>query len=151
LSENEVRRDKEHIYVNLYKAINMNSTIYKTFTASLTIGSIRGYSKKRISNPEFKVALLGTQQKIYESFNIGLSAKLSPCEILFLGQEEPSFELQFIQYPKFPHDESLLKKAIIKFTELMMITLDQNRVVIVFTDETVMLEQSEIIDPEIKL
>jgi hypothetical protein len=91
------------------------------------------------------------QREIYEEFNIGLSAKISSCEILFLGQEEPSIELQFIQYPKFLHEEFLLKKAIVKLTELMMIELEQNRVVIVFTDEIIMLEQSNEIDPNIQL
>jgi hypothetical protein len=129
----------------------MNSILCKTFRAKVTIGLFRGYSDETISVPEFKKALLKAQQNIKERYNIELSVKLSPCEILFLGQEEPSVELQFIQYPKFPHEESLLKKAIVKFTELIMIELEQNRVVIVFTDETIMLEQSNAIDPHIQL
>jgi hypothetical protein len=32
-----------------------------------------------------------------------------------------------------------------------MLQLQQNRVVIIFTDETIMLEQSDTIDPNIKL
>jgi hypothetical protein len=129
----------------------MNSINCKTFTATATIGLIRGYSKQSISLAEFNSVLLTAQQKIHEQFNISLSAKVTQCEILFLGQEEPSLELQFIQYPKFPQEESVLKKAIVELIELMMMELDQNRVVIVFTDETVMLEQSDIIDPNIKL
>jgi hypothetical protein len=38
--------------------------------------------------------------------------------------EEPSMELQFIQYPK-PHEEAELKKELIIRTELMMIELEQ--------------------------
>lgn len=123
----------------------------KTFTASVTIGLFRGYSKKSISQPEFKKALLKAQQTIKADYKIELSVKLTPCEILFLGQEEPSMELQFIQYPKFPHEESALKKAIVALIKQMMTELEQNRVVIVFSDETIMLEQSEAIDPNIKL
>ena len=129
----------------------MNSVTSKTFTAQITIGLFRGYSKKLISELELKKALLKGQEHIKASYKIELSAKLSPCEILFLGQEEPSMELQFIQYPKFLHEESAIKKALITLTELMMIELEQNRVVIVFTDETIMLEQSDSIDPNIKL
>ena len=70
---------------------------------------------------------------------------------MFLGQEEPSIELTFIQYPKFQKEEKELKKAIIDLIEGMMIKLAQNRVVIVFTDETIMLEKSDKIDPNIKL
>jgi hypothetical protein len=129
----------------------MNSVTYKTFTAQITIGLFWGYSKKTISELEFKRALLKGQEHIKTQYKIELSAKLSRCKILFLGQEEPSMELQFIQYPKFPHEESELKKALITLTKLVMIELKQNRVVIVFTDETIMLEQSDIIDPNIKL
>jgi hypothetical protein len=129
----------------------MRTTICKTFTAKLTIGLNKGYSNELISIEEFKEALLEAQQKIKSVYEIVLSAKLTPCEILFLGQEEPSMELQFIQYPKFPQEESVLKKAIIELTKLLMITLEQNRVVIVFTDETIMLEQSAEIDPNIKI
>lgn len=129
----------------------MNYEKCKTFTAKLTIGLNKGYLNELISIEEFKEALLEAQQKIKSNFNIALSAKLIPCEILFLGMEEPSIELQFIQYPKFPVEEPELKKAILELTKLLMIKLEQNRVVIVFTDETIMLEQSDEIDPNIKI
>ncbi len=128
----------------------MNSSSIKTFTAKVTIGLFKGYSKELISIEVFKEVLLEAQQKIKTDINIALSAKLIPCEILFLGQEEPSMELQFIQYPKFSQKESVLKEAIVELTKLLMIKLEQNRVVVVFTDETVMLEQSAEIDPNIK-
>lgn len=129
----------------------MNSVSCKTFTAQITIGLFRGYTKKSIPESEFKEALLKVQKHIKVQYKIALSAKLSRCEIFFLGQDEASMELQFIQYPKFPHEESLLKKAIVELTALMMIELEQNRVVIVFLDETIMLERSEAIDPDIQL
>lgn len=128
----------------------MNISSIKTYRAKVTIGLFKGYSRELISSEEFRYALLEAQQKIKSEYDIALSAKLIPCEILFLGQEEPSIELQFIQYPKFPVEEAELKKAIIALTEFVMIKLEQNRVVIVFTDETIMLEQSENIDPKIK-
>ena len=129
----------------------MNTTICKTFTAKLTFGLVRGYSKKRILISEFKTALLKAQVSIKERYNVELSVKATRCEVLFLGQTEPSMELQFIQYPKFPQEETALKKAIIALTELIMTKLEQNRVVVVFTDETIMLEKSDAIDPKIQL
>lgn len=129
----------------------MNSINCKTFTASTTIGLNRGYEQSTISIIEFKAVLLKAQQKIVNEYKIGLSAKISSCEILFLGQEEPSVELEFIQYPKFIQEESILKKAIIRLIEMMMYELEQNHVVVIFTDETIMLEQSEEIDPRIQL
>jgi len=129
----------------------MNLLSFKTFTAQMTIGLFRGYSNKSISIPEFKNALLKAQENIKALYKIELSAKITRCEILFLGQEEPSVDLQFIQYPKFPQEESALKKAIVDLTEQLMKELEQNRVVIVFSDETIMLEQSGAIDPKIQL
>jgi len=129
----------------------MNTVLCKTFTAKVAIGLFRGYYGEKIPISEFKKTLLKAQGTIKAQLNIELSAKLTPCEILFLGQQEPSMELQFIQYPKFPHEESDLKKAIVALTELMMLELEQNRVVIVFTDETIMLEQTKAIDPNIQL
>lgn len=129
----------------------MNIVKIKTFTANATIGLIQEYSKNRIPLTKFKEALLNAQQNIYQHYTIGLSVKVSTSEILFLGQAEPSIDLQFIQYPKFPQEEALLKNAIVKCIEILMLQLQQNRVVIVFTDETIMLEQTDTIDPNIKL
>jgi len=129
----------------------MKKTIYKTFIAQITIGLYKEYSKERFSLVEFKKALDFAQRKIKSEYNIALSVKVTLCEIVFLGQEEPSVNLQFIQYPKFPQEVSVLKKAIVKLTELLMLKMKQNRVVIVFTDETIMLEQSDAIDPNITL
>lgn len=129
----------------------MNTVFCTTFTAKATIGLYRGYSNKRISVSEFKRALLHAQESIQAQHQIALSGQVSRCEILFLGQEEPAMELQFIQYPKFPHEESALKKAITTLIQLLMLELEQNRVVIVFTNETLMLEQADAIDPRIRL
>ena len=123
----------------------------KTFTAQVTIGLQKKYSTEIIPLNIFKEKLLKTQQTILEKYNVELSTKIRLCEIIFLGQDESSVELEFIQYPKFPQKESVLKNAIVELTELMMIELDQNRVVIVFSDETIMLEQSDAIDPNIQL
>lgn len=129
----------------------MNSIKNKTFIGSASIGLVRGYSKISISISEFKAALLKAQKQIYEQYEIGLSVKLTHSEILFLGQEEPSIDVQIIQYPKFPQTEETLKIVFIALIQMMMLELEQNRVVIVFTDETIMLEQSEAIDPTIQL
>ena len=43
------------------------------------------------------------------------------------------------------------KLGVIRFIETLMVELEQNRVVIVFHDETIMLEQSDIIDPKINI
>jgi hypothetical protein len=122
----------------------------KTFTANAVMGLLRGYSSEAITLTEFKSVLLSAQTEIFQKYGIGLSIKLSTTEIFFLGQNEPSIDVQIIQYPKFPQPEETLKKAFIQLIEIMMQELEQNRVVIVFPDETIMMEQSESIDPNIQ-
>jgi hypothetical protein len=123
----------------------------KTFTAQVTIGLYKGYSKELVSQKVLKEELVIAQRAAKEQYGVLLSTKIRTCEIVFLGQEEPAVELEFIQYPKFQQEEELLKKAIVSLTEMILITLEQNRVVIVFKDETIMIEQNNEIDPTIKL
>jgi hypothetical protein len=129
----------------------MNTVSVKTFTANFTLGLKVGYTDKLNSLDEVREALTESQQQIKAQTGIGLSAKLTVCEIVFLGQSEPSVEISLLQYPKFPADEKLLKQAILQLASLMMEKLQQNRTVIVFQDETIMLEKGEEIDPAIIL
>lgn len=122
-----------------------------TFNVQATIGLIKGYSNELIPISEFKTALLIAQKQIKKELDVILSTKITLCEIVCLGQEEPSVTLDFIQYPKFIVEEAVLKQAIIRLIEILMNLLLQNRVVIVFPDKTIMLEQSEAIDPNITL
>lgn len=129
----------------------MNSISCKTFTAQVTIGLVKGYSGKKITMGVFKDELLKAQIEIKAKHNVLLSAKIRTCEIVFLGQDEPSIELEFIQYPKFQFEEEALKLAIVSLTEILMIKLEQNRVVLIFQEETIMLEKNKDIDPSIKI
>lgn len=127
----------------------MNRISVKTFTAHFTLGLCTGYSDKVINIETLKQILTEGQEKVKEESKFYLSAKLSPCQIVFLGQDEPSMEIQFIQYPKFPVEVKALKAAITDLAIFMLEKLEQNRTVIVFQDETVMLEQTSEIDPKI--
>lgn len=129
----------------------MNIVTCKTFRANITVGLHKGYTNDLISWQIFKNEITKVQQLVKDKFNIVLSAKIYQCEIVCLGQEEPSATIEFIQYPKFQIEEEKLKNAILYFTEQLQTILEQNRVVIVFNDETIMLEKSSNIDPAIKL
>jgi hypothetical protein len=66
------------------------------------------------------------------------------------GQIEPHIILNFINYPKFPVKIEILKKEVEELTKQLMIEFKQNRTIIEYLDETLMLEQTEDIDPRIK-
>lgn len=121
----------------------------KTFHAKAVLGLQKGYSNELISIENFKTNLLKAQKKIVDKFGVGLSIQLTPCTIFFLGQDEPSISLEIIQYPKFPQPEPILKETFIQLIADMMIELEQNRTVIQFLDETIMLEQTDTINHKI--
>ena len=58
-------------------------------------------------------------------------------------------KLEFINYPKFPLEIEAFKEEIIKLGSHLLNKMRQNRTVIVFPDETIMLEIDEAIDPRI--
>ncbi len=67
------------------------------------------------------------------------------------GQEEPHVKLEFIKYPRFEMEPSLLKNEIQKLTEYLMSEFGQNIIVIVYHDEIVMIENNASIDPRISI
>jgi hypothetical protein len=129
-------------------------TITKTsihpFSAQITFGLERGYTQALIPKESIVNFLQDYQQKLLKNKCIALSASVSECDIVFGGKVEPHLKLNFINYPKFPLEENLLKETIEELTKALMKEFDQNRVVIEYLDETVMFEISEEIDPRIK-
>lgn len=129
----------------------MNIVECKTQTAKIVIGLQKGYSKIITSNNELKDAITKVQHEIKNHYGVLLSAKLTNCDIIFLGQEEKSVTLEFIQYPKFLSEEKKWVEAVISFTKKLMAILEQNRTVIVFQDKTIMIENTDEIDPTIDI
>lgn len=130
--------------------INVNTVTAPTWKASVTMGRNIGYSNELILIDEITETIAIVQQEIANQLKVKLSAKLTQCIIVFAGQKEHSVTLDFIQYPKFLYEESKLKEAVLQFTMKLMVRFNQNRIVVVFLDETIMLEQSDTIDPKIK-
>ena len=133
------------------KTITMKQINCKTFTSTLTIGLCRGYTNELISWQVFKDEITKVQQVVKSELNVLLSVKIYQCEIVCLGQDEPSVTIEFIQYPKFQYEENVLKNAILFFTNMLQNNLNQNRVVVVFQNETIMLENNNEIDPSINI
>lgn len=127
----------------------MNIITNLTFTASFAIGKQIGYTKQFFEKPKLIIYLQEVQQTQISERNIYLSACISECEIIMSGQIEPHFKLEFINYPKFPLSLEKFKHEVEIVTKFLMEKLKQNRIVIVFQDETKMLENNERIDPRI--
>ncbi|MCD6347912.1 MAG: hypothetical protein J7L96_10875 [Bacteroidales bacterium] len=122
-----------------------------SFSCSITIGLNRGYSDDVITDQELLESIEHAQRLTANRTNIQLSVKITPCSIVFLGQNEPSVTISCINYPKFPQETKELKDAVLLLATTLMSSLNQNRIVLEFPDETVMFEESDEIDPNIKL
>jgi len=132
---------------NSYKSMSIIRT--KSFQATITIGLELGYTKE-VYGKNFLIKELQVYQKRrIDEAGIYLSASVSECSIVLSGQNEPHVRLEFINYPKFPLEVEVFKKEIIDLGTYLLNKMQQNRTVIIFSDETVMLEQNEAIDPRV--
>ncbi len=128
----------------------MNRTSTKPFPATITIGLQTGYTHKQINKCDVIAHLQNWQDELIHEKNLYLSVSVSDCQIVLSGQVEPHLKLSFINYPRFPLKEEVLKQEIEALTKSLIKSFKQNRVVIEYPDETVMFEDSPEIDPRIK-
>lgn len=133
------------------KKLNLKKVSIKPFSAKVTLGLEIGYTKKLIEKSEVIKSIQEYQDQLIKDKNLILSVSLSVCDIILSGQIEPHLNLNFINYPKFPLQEKTLKNEIENLTKYLMNEFEQNRVVIEYLDETIMFENSELIDPRIKI
>lgn len=129
----------------------MNKITTPTLKAEITIGLNRGYSDETWSLDKLKRTLRKAQELLKNDNGVLLSTKVTLCDIVFLGQDEPSVTISFINYPKFPVEKEPFKHGVIFITKRLMNELEQNRIVIVFNDETMMFEVDDKIDSLISL
>lgn len=127
----------------------MKTTELKTYSATITIGLHRGYSNILIDKKEVIKILQNYQNKLIIDKDIHLSASVSECLIVLSNQQEPHLKLDFINYPKFSFKEKVFKSEINALGKYLMNQFEQNRIVIVYHDKTVMFEIDDKIDHRI--
>lgn len=127
----------------------MERITIKPFSAVLTIGLELGYEKVKIAESEMIAYLQSYQDTLIKNKQIYLSASIANCTIVLSGQIEPHLKISFINYPKFELSPTVLKHEIEELSKQLMLTFKQNRVVIEYLDETIMLEKSAEVDPRI--
>ena len=130
--------------------MNVTKKSLKPFSAKVTLGLEIGYTERLIEKTKIIQHIQKIQNDLIKSKNIFLSVSISDTNIVMGGQIEPHIILNFINYPKFPVKIEILKKEIEELTKQLMIEFKQNRTIIEYLDETLMLEQTEDIDPRIK-
>lgn len=129
----------------------MKKITINTYKAEITLGLNKGYSESHWSLEDLKAQLTKAQAKLKVKNGTLLSAKVTLCNIVFLGQDEKSVTVSFINYPKFPLEKNTFKEGVLFVGQELMKELEQNRIVIVFDDETVMFEINSKLDSSIEL
>lgn len=130
-------------------SMKIKETKIKTFQASIFIGLEIGYTQKPIDENLVVQSLSELQKQLSEHKNLFLSAAVSKTVIVLNDHKEPHLKIDFVNYPKFPLEESIIKDEVVNIAKHLMKEFEQNRVLVVTTDETIMLEFSEDIDPRI--
>ena len=120
------------------------------FYGILTIGLEIGYEKVKIDATEIVTFIQAYQDDLIKNKQIYLSASIANCTIVLSGQVEPHLKISFINYPKFELPPAVLKFEIEELSRQLLLAFKQNRVVIEYLDEVIMLENSEEIDPRIQ-
>ena len=130
--------------------MKIKETKIKTFQASIFIGLEVGYTQKQIDENLVIESLSELQKQLSKEKDIYLSASISKTVIVLNNQKEKHLKINFINYPKFPLSEEIFKDEVLIIGKELMKQFEQNRILIIYTDETVMLEQSNEIDPRIR-
>ena len=129
--------------------MKIKETKIKTFQASIFIGLEIGYTQKQIDENLVIESISELQKQLSKAKDIYLSASVSKTLIILNNQKEPHLKIDFINYPKFPLSEEIFKDEVLIIGKELMKQFEQNRILIIYTDETVMMEQSNEIDPRI--
>lgn len=78
-----------HVPLNTY-TYAMPITRTEIFRAEITFGLQKGYSTEVIPLDDFKIKLENAQRQVDRERQIKLSGKVTPCLIIFAGQNEDS-------------------------------------------------------------
>lgn len=117
-----------------------------TFNATITIGLQKGYSNDLHTKESFIEAIQSYQKRVITEKNTYLSVCVLDCLIVLNNQLEPHLKIEFINYPKFPLEKDVFKSNVNSFGEFLMKKFEQNRIVILYDDETLMFEIEDKID-----
>jgi len=121
----------------------------KRFFATLTIGLRMGYTTEPIPIAAVYDELRRLQDQLIKEKQLYLSANCYESTIVLLGHREPHLNIKFINYPRFPIEEDIFKTEVKSLAGQLMKCLNQNRVLIEFDSEIIMIQESEWVDGRI--
>ena len=117
----------------------------KTYTAVIYCGFGKGYREISISNLEADIAEITALKIVKEYCNsVKLGVTFKRTRFVYVDGHEEGVEVGLINYPRFPSHPELIKVRAMTLAKLLMKELSQERVSVVCTDETIMLEREDV-------
>lgn len=106
-----------------------------TFTANIYLGLQHGYSGEFSTVEEVRAWL----QNYCNEQKLGVT--LTPTEFIYVDGGEPGVIVGLINYPRFPKSVETIKYMALIIAQGLMRLCHQERVSVVFSDETIMVEK----------
>lgn len=107
----------------------------KTWTATIYVGLRIGYHGQVLPISEPKAIC----QKYCNI--VGWAVTVTKTRFIYKWGTEPGVIIGIIQYPRFPSKKKALKVRTMTLAQLLLSELKQERLTVVFPDETIMLEK----------
>ena len=111
----------------------MKKHTVKTYTATIYLGMQIGYDGQFVS-PHIPFTIC----KSYCN-SVGLCVTMTRTTFIYKHGEEEGWAIGLINYPRFPSTKKKIRERAIELAKLLKSACEQNRVSIVFLDETIML------------
>ena len=105
-----------------------------TYTATIYCGLREGYSSKIHKRKEV--------ERIAQNYcnEVGLCVTLTDTQFIYKDGREPGVAIGLINYPRFPATKPKIRRQALYLAEKFKEIFKQNRICIVLSDRTIMLE-----------
>lgn len=109
-----------------------------TYAATIYLGLREGYEGRQHTVAEAQAAC-----KVYCDAH-KLCVTITPTQFAYVSGQEQGVAVGLINYPRFPTDKLAIRDRALDLAEFLKARFAQNRVTVVFPDQTVML--GEVVD-----
>lgn len=130
--------------------MEIKSKTVNTYQGSINLGLQRHYSDDLIPKEDVIQFIQDYQKSRLAIDKRLISVNIFESSIVCIGQNEPHLVIQLINYPKVDLSHQEIKQEAVDLAEALMNEYNQNRMVVVCTDETILMEKNDTLDPRIK-
>jgi hypothetical protein len=116
----------------------MKESTCSSWSATMTVGQIRGYHGEAISAETLHDEIKQYQRSL--PMDKKCAVKILASKIQFEDYYEFCWDINVIDYPRFPKDICTLENFVMGLARRLLKKLEQNRITICFPDRHVMLE-----------